>query len=142
MSLGWEGGSRSIMHMCGRCGLARGEAWTGITSHVRVLKPVQPGSSAIQPVLSYCLCTLFNKLREGNLPFYLCSENMVLGLRLEGRVRGGGGIPLVQNLALITACLLHGFHPRGWHGLQTRAMGEASKIKSVFIPTLVNERPW
>lgn len=63
------------------------------------------------------------------------------GLRLEGRVRGGGGIPLLQNPALITACLLHGFHPCGWHRLQTRAMDEASKIKCRFIPTLVNEKP-
>lgn len=57
-------------------------------------------------------------------------------------MRGGGGIPLLQNPALITACLLHTFHPHGWHRLQTRAVGEASKIKSTFIPTLANEKPW
>lgn len=87
---------------------------------------------------TFALCLI--NWGKWTLPFYLCSGNMILGLWLEGRVRGE--ISLLENPALITACLLRGFHPRDWHKLQTRTMGEASETKSTFIPTLVNKKPW
>lgn len=111
----------SAVHSMGSC------SWRG-TERQRVLEswshPMSPGSSAMPPVLSYPLCILFNKLWERNLLFYLWSGNIVAGLRFQNRVRQRGEIPLLQNSAFITACPLHDFHPHGWQGLQTTAMGE------------------
>lgn len=98
---------------------------------------MSPGTSAAPPVLSCHLLIFFNKPRESNL----CSGNMIPGLRLEERVRERGEIPLLQNSALITICPLHDFHPCGQHGLQTTAMGEASKKITSKWEALVRAAP-
>lgn len=107
------------VHSMGSC------SWRG-TGAQRVLEsrshPMSPGTSATPSVLSCHLCIFFNNLRERNIS----SGNIVPELRLEERVRERGReIPLLQNSALITACPLHDFHPHGWHGLETTAMGES-----------------
>lgn len=114
-------------------------SWRG-TEGQQVLEsrshPMSPGSSAALPVLSCHICIFFNNLRERNI----CSGNIVPELRLEeGMSEKEGEIPLLQNSALITACPLRDFHPHGWHGLQTMAVGEASKVKST---SPVHRKPW
>lgn len=142
MSLGWERCSESMLHMCGRHGPVHGGAVMDSTCGNPVASPCDLAAQQRHRSCptTFVLCLINSG--KGTCPFISALGTQSRGLGWRGGLRAGGGIPLLQNPALITTCLLHGFHPRGWHGLQTRAMGEASEMKSAFVPTLENEKPW